>query len=75
MANVVLSKDLRENYHQGNDETNSSQRAISYFSKVIFPSCPYFVEQLSPGDVRSLYQLYRLDFLLFGYSASSFLLP
>jgi hypothetical protein len=33
------------------------------------------MEQVSPDDVRALYRLYQLDFLLFGYSAAPFLPP
>ena len=69
LANVTFNEGVREN-HTGK---RTSLRALNFFRQVgrsplkIFHFDHFF--QLTLGEVDALYNLYRGDFLMFGYSS------
>ena len=69
LANVTFNEGVREN-HTGK---RTSLRALNFFRQVsrsrqkTFPFNHFF--QLTEGEVNALYNLYREDFLMFGYSS------
>ena len=70
MANVTFNEGVREN-HTGK---RTSLRALNFFRQVGLGGLHRthsltIVFQLTEGEVNALYNLYREDFLMFGYSS------
>ena len=69
LANVTLDKASRENVSQ----KNTSSVALEYFkqvttSQLLFQTDQHFSSQLKREEVVGLYEFYKEDFLMFGYS-------
>ena len=68
LANVTFNEGVREN-HTGK---TTSLRALNFFRQVDGLHGRHFqttFSQLTQGEVSALYNLYREDFLMFGYSS------
>ena len=70
LANVTLDKTSRENVSQ----KSTSSVALDYFKQVLtmswllFGTDQHFSSQLKREEVVALYEFYKEDFLMFGYS-------
>ena len=75
LANVTFNQASRENISK---KKNTSTGALEYFKQVNFwftfqtdDKC--FAFQLKREEVAALYEFYKEDFLMFGYSHQEFL--
>ena len=75
LANVTLDETSRENVSQ----KNTSSVALEYFKQVItrswllFGTDQHFSSQLKREEVVALYEFFKEDFLMFGYSCLLYL--
>merc|ERR1719234_430564 len=68
LSNATFQEDLRENVAEGEVDLAEGEEKKDTLEKTI----NYF-KQLKVADVEALYNLYKDDFLLFGYSTASYI--